>query len=111
MYAPEDNAVTALIRGAILGAFVGAFLLLVIPGLGAVAGLGRWFDVLGGAVLGAVICGVLIAFGSFFFARSRTQLYAAALEKGNFIVTVSNPRRTEEAASVLRHEGAKVEQH
>ncbi len=69
MHAPEENAVLALARGGILGAIVGAFVILVVPGLGEVAGVGHWFDVLGGAVLGAAICGVVLAFGSFIFSR------------------------------------------
>jgi len=109
MHYQEDNAVTGLIRGAILGAAVGAFIMLVIPGIGEVAGLGRWFEVLGGAILGAVACGVAIAFGSFFFVTSRSRLEAAELAKGNFIVTVKNPQRKEEAASVLRRQNGRVE--
>lgn len=101
MHEPEDNAITGLIRGALIGAIAGAFVVWVIPGIGEVAGLGRWFDVLGGAILSAVICGVLVAFASFVFMRPRTRLYAAALEHGQFIVTVKNPARKEEAASVL----------
>ena len=51
MHEPEDNAIAGLIRGAIIGAIAGAFVILVMPGIGEVAGLGRWFDVLGGAIL------------------------------------------------------------
>ncbi|HZZ81853.1 MAG TPA: general stress protein [Gemmataceae bacterium] len=110
MHAQEDTAITGLIRGAILGAVVGAFVMLVIPGLGEVAGFGRWFDVLGGAILSAVSCGVAIAFGSFFFTRPRSRLYGEELAKGNFIVTVKNPQRRDEAASVLsKQPGAHVE--
>lgn len=107
--APEDNAINGLIRGAVIGAIVGGFVVLVIPGLAAVAGLGRWFDVVGGAALGAIICGVLIAFSSFVFMRPKTRLYAAELEKGNFIVTVTNPARKDEAMALLRQRGAFVE--
>lgn len=103
---PEENAITGLIRGALIGAFAGAFVILVIPGLGEVAGFGRWFDVLGGAVLSALICGLLVAFGSFVFMRPKTRLFATALQRGQFIVTVKNSARKEEAVSVLRRPAA-----
>jgi len=109
MHYQEDNAITGLMRGAVLGAAVGAFVMLVIPGIGEVAGLGRWFEVLGGAILGAAACGVAIAFGSFFFAGSRSRLQATELAKGNFIVTVKNPQRKDEAASVLQRQHGRVE--
>ncbi len=108
-HVPEENAVTGFVRGAVIGAIVGAFVILVIPGLADVAGLGRWFDIVGGAALGAVACGLLVAFGSFVFLRPRTRLYAAELEKGNFIVTVKNPARKEEAVSLLRRQGLLVD--
>src|SRR6266480_3749576 len=44
MHAPEENAITGLIRGGLIGAVVGAFVILVIPGIGKVAGLDDWFD-------------------------------------------------------------------
>src|SRR6266568_1137420 len=44
-HVPEENAVTGFVRGAGIGAIVGAFVILVIPGLADVAGLGRWFDI------------------------------------------------------------------
>jgi hypothetical protein len=69
-----------------------------------VAGLGRWFDVVGGAALGACVCGVLLAFGSFLFWRPKTRFYAGELEKGNFIVIVKNPVRKNEATAVLRRQ-------
>ena len=108
MHAPEENAINALARGGTMGAVVGVFVILVIPGLGEVSGLGRWFELAGGAALGFVTCGVLVAFSSFLFSGPRTRLYAAELEKGNFIVTVKNPARKEEAVSVLRRQGMHV---
>lgn len=101
-HAPEDNAINGFLRGALIGATAGVFVMLAIPGIGAVAGFGRWFEILGGALLSAIICGVLIALSSFVFMRPRTRLYAQALEKGQFIVTVKNPARKEEAVSLLR---------
>lgn len=110
MHAPEDNAINALIKGGVLGAIIGAFVILVVPGVGDVAGFGRWFDVVGGAALGGCAAGVILAFGSFLFWRPKTRFYNAQLEQGNFIVTVKNPGRKDEAASVLRRQGAHVEQ-
>jgi hypothetical protein len=104
MQAPEENAISGIVRGGILGAIVGAFIVLVVPGIGDVAGLGRWFDVVGGAALGACVCGVLLAFGSFLFWRPKTRFYAGELEKGNFIVIVKNPVRKNEATAVLRRQ-------
>jgi len=110
MHAPEENAISALIKGGILGGVVGAFVMLVIPGLGQVAGLGRWFDIVGGAALGACVCGVVLAFGSFLLWRPKTRFFVTELEKGNFIVTVKNPARKQEAVSVLSRQGMHVEQ-
>jgi hypothetical protein len=110
MNAPEENATTGVVSGGILGAIVGAFVILVIPGLGEVAGLGPWFDAVAGAALGAAVCGILVAFGSFLFWQPKTRFYVAELDKGNFIVTVKNPARKNEAAAVLRHDGAHVGQ-
>jgi hypothetical protein len=109
MHDPEENAMSAVARGGVIGAVVGALVVLVIPGIGAIAGMGRWFDVVGGAALGACACGVLQAFSSFLFWKPRTRLYAAALGNGNFIVTVTNLARRDEAVSLLRHQSAHVD--
>jgi hypothetical protein len=105
MNAPEGNAITGFVKGSVLGTIVGTLVIVVIPGLGAIAGAGHWFEIIGGAALGAVAGGVLIAFSSFVFARGKTRFLAAELEKGRFVVTVKNPGRKEEAASVLRRRG------
>lgn len=110
MNAPEENAMTGMVQGGILGAIVGAFVVIVVPDLGEVAGLGPWFDIVAGAALGAAVCGVLVAFGSFLFWQPRTRFYVAELDKGNFIVTVTNPARKNEADAVLRHEETHVGQ-
>jgi hypothetical protein len=111
MQAPEDNAINGLIEGSILGAIIGTFVILVIPGLGEVSGLGRWFEFIGGAALGAVAGGVLIAFGSLVFSRPRTRFFVSELEKGHFIVTVKNPQRKSEAVEVLRRQGASADRN
>jgi len=100
--APEDNAINGFIRGAITGAISGIFVVLAIPGLAEVAGVGRWFEILGGAALGAVTSGVLVALSTFVFMRPRTRLIAQGAENGRFLVTLKNPGRKEEAVSILR---------
>src|SRR4029079_19387040 len=73
---PEDNAINGFLRGALIGAVSGLLVALVVPGLGQVAGMGRWFELLGGAIIGGVASGVMIAFSSFVFMRPKTRLYA-----------------------------------
>lgn len=102
---PEENVIRGFVQGSILGAVTGLMVILVIPGLGEVSGFGRWFEFVGGAALGAVCGGVLIAFASFVFSRTLARFFAGELEKGNFIVTVKNPNRREEAMIVLRRLG------
>lgn len=109
MHAPEENAINGIIRGGILGTLVGVLVSIVIPGMGEVTGTGRWFEIIGGAALGAAVGGVLIAFSSLLFTRPRTRFYAGELEKGRFIVTVKNPRRKEEAVLLLRRQGTNVQ--
>jgi hypothetical protein len=108
MHHPEENALTGFLRGGIMGGAIGALVIVAIPGMSEVTGLGRWFEILGGAVLGAVAGGVLIAFASFLFARATTRYFAEELEKGRFIVTVKNPQRKEEALSVLRRQESRT---
>src|SRR6266542_2096111 len=57
MKMPERNAMEGMWSGGLMGAVIGVLVVLVIPGLAAVAGAGRWFEVLGGAVLGAAVGG------------------------------------------------------
>jgi hypothetical protein len=108
VHPPEDNAITGIIRGGIIGAIVGLVVILMIPGLGEVTRLGYWFEILGGIIVGAVVCGVLVALSSLIFMRPETRVFSAELEKGNFIVAVKNPARKDEAVSVLRRQGLLV---
>ena len=110
LHAPEENAIGGFLSGNVLGAIVGTLVILVIPGLSQVTGTGPWFEIIGGAALGAIVGGVLIAFSSLVFNRPRTRLYAAELERGRFIVTVRNPARKDEAVRVLRHQGLHAEE-
>lgn len=111
MKMPERNAMLGMWNGGLMGATIGVLVLIVIPGLAEVAGAGRWFELLGGAVLGAAIGGCFIAFGSFFLSRDKSRMYKTELEKGRFIVTVSNPRRQHEAMSILGHEARHAERN
>jgi Heat induced stress protein YflT domain len=105
----EENVEHGVIRGAVWGAIVGIVVIAAIPGLALAAGTGWWFEILGGAVLGAAAGGALFAFGSLIFTRPRARFYGKELEKGSFIVTVKNPARNEEAVTLLRHQGAVAE--
>ena len=109
MKAPERNVMRGAGTGGLFGACIGALVLLVIPGLGAVTGGGFWFEVLGGAVLGAAAGAVLLAFGSLLFSSAHSRLYKSELERGRFIVTVKNPQRHGEALAVLGHEAVHAE--
>jgi hypothetical protein len=102
MKAPEWNATRGMTAGGIFGALIGLLVILVIPGMGDLSGLGYWFELAGGAVLGAAAGGVLLAFGSFLFSRLRGAYLEEELEKGRFIVTVANPQRQREALALLR---------
>jgi hypothetical protein len=104
MKAPERNAVHGVSSGGIIGAIIGIFVVLVIPGLGELSGFGRWFEIVGGAVLGAAAGGFLLAFGSLFFSRLQGRFFEAQLEKGRFLVTVKNPQRHQEALNLLRRQ-------
>ena len=102
MRQPEGNAVLGFVQGSLLGAIIGVLVIAVIPGLGEVSQFGRWFEVVGGAALGAILGGVLLAVSSFLFSRQLSRFFAGELERGRFIVTVKNAGRKEEAVSVLQ---------
>jgi hypothetical protein len=106
---PEDNAIQGVLGGALMGALIGGLVILVIPGIGWISGQGRWFEILGGIILGAAVGGPLFAFGSMFFSRARARRYARELDRGRFIVTVSNPQRRDEAVSLLRRQAVHAE--
>jgi hypothetical protein len=106
---PEHNVVHGVRTGGLIGAVIGALVILVIPGLAWVAEVGWWFEILGGAVLGAAAGGVLFAFGTLLFSRPSSRLYTNELEKGRFIVTVKNPARQQEAIHVLGREAIHTE--
>jgi len=101
MRAPEQNAIRALCLGSMIGALVGCLVLVVVPGLGEISGLGRWFEILGGLILGAAAGGALMAFAGVVASRALGRLHERDLEAGRFIVTVKNPGRQGEALRVL----------
>src|SRR5581483_7975351 len=82
MKAPEWNAIRGVSAGGAYGAIIGGMVALVTPGLGEVSGLGRWVEIVFGAALGAVIGGVLLAFGGLFFSRLAGSFFESQLEKG-----------------------------
>src|SRR5438552_10374746 len=88
--APETTAISGFMTGALLGVLIGTLVIAVIPGLGQVSGAGRWFEILGGAILGAVAGGVLVAYGGLLLTRAKARFFRRESEKGRFIVTVHN---------------------
>jgi hypothetical protein len=107
MRTPEFNATGGVMRGGLVGAIIGLLVIVIIPGLGAVSGAGRWFELLGGIVLGAAFGGALFAFSSLVLSPPRARFFARELERGHFIVNVSNPARSKEAQYLLAKSGAK----
>jgi len=104
MKAPEHNVIHGVRSGGLFGALIGALVILVIPGLARVAEAGWWFEILGGAILGAAAGGALLAFGTLIFSRASSRFYQKELDQGRFIVTVKNPARQQEALQVLDRE-------
>lgn len=109
--APESNAVNGMVGGAVMGAIIGLVVIAVIPGIGWVSGGGRLFEIVGGVILGAAVGGPLFAFGSMLFTRAKARRYGRELEQGRFIVTVRDPRRQEEAMSLLRRQAVHAEKN
>ena len=109
MKRPEHNVIHGVRTGGLFGALIGALVILVIPGLAWVAEAGQWFEILGGAILGAAAGGVLFAFGTLMFSRPSSRVYQRDLEQGRFIVTVKNPERQQEALHVLGREAVHSE--
>lgn len=107
--APEYNVTEGVLAGGLAGSIVGLVVLLAIPGLAEVTGYGRWFEWLGGLLLGAAVGGVLFAFVSLFLSRRRAYFLRQQLDQGRYIVTVRNPQRQQEAANVLQKRGSFVE--
>lgn len=107
--APERNIPRAVAAGGVFGALIGALVLAVIPGLGWVTGSGRWFELLGGAILGAAVGGVLFALAGLGFSWPRSRLYERELQEGRFIVAVQSDRRQREALAVLGQQAVHAE--
>ncbi len=102
MKSPEWNVTRGVSMGGLYGAVIGTMVALVTPGLAEVTGLGRWFEITFGTVLGAAMGGFLLAFGGFLFSRLQGRFYEGELEKGRVIVTVKDPSRYQEALGVIR---------
>lgn len=109
MRRPERNVMHGMRTGGLVGALIGALVILVIPGLARVAQAGWWFEILGGALLGAAAGGVLFAYGTLLFSRPSSRMYKKELEQGRFIVTVKSPERQQEALHVLGREAVHSE--
>lgn len=106
---PEFNVTHGVLTGGIIGAVIGGLVMLVIPGLGEVSGMGYSFEVLGGLVLGAAAGGVMFAYGALFMFKSRSRYFNQQLERGRYLVTVKSPQRQQEAMNLLSRQGVHVE--
>ena len=111
MRKPEWNVTDAMFRGGVIGGIVGILVAVCIPALSRIADLGFAFDVMGGAVLGAGVCGMLMAIMSLRFFTPKSRFYDSQLERGRFIITVKNPARKEDAVSVLSRQGKDVQEN
>jgi Heat induced stress protein YflT domain len=98
----EVHAMHGVVRGGIWGAVVGLIVIAIIPGLGDVSGLGHWFEVVAGGAFGAAVGGAVFAFGSLALTRPESRYLEGELRQGHFFVTVANPKRKDEASSLLR---------
>jgi hypothetical protein len=77
----EVHAMHGVVRGGIWGAVVG---------------------LVAGGAFGAAVGGAVFAFGSLALTRPESRYLEGELRQGHFIVTVANPKRKDEASSLLR---------
>jgi len=101
---PEEKATDNVLKGGIFGALIGLVVAGVVPILRGVIGYGPGFEILGGAVLGAAVGGILLAFGSFVLTRRNSGFVANELTSGHVIVTVTTPDRNDQVNTLLRSE-------
>jgi len=101
---PEETATNNVVKGGIFGGIIGILVAGVVPILSGVIGYGPGFEILGGAVLGAAVGGIILAFSTFAMTRRNSGFVANELTSGHVIVTVTTPDRNEEVNSLLRSE-------
>jgi hypothetical protein len=89
--------------GGVMGAVIAAIVLVAMRYVSVASGLGFWFELIGGAALGAAVGGVFLALASSPLSWDKARWYQKDLEKGRFIVTVNNPQRRHEAEALLKN--------
>ncbi len=100
------GAAAGAVGGGVIGGVIGAAVSLLIPGLGLAVAGGILAATLGGAAVGAVAGGFAGSLASFGVPEEEARYYQEQLAAGRSIVTVTSTDRYDEAARILRDEGA-----
>lgn len=100
------GAATGAVSGGIIGGIAGAAASLLIPGLGPAIAGGMLAAALGGAVLGAAAGGFAGALATMGVPEEEARYYESQLGAGRVILTVNASGRFQDAAAILRANGA-----
>ncbi len=100
------NAATGALEGGLLGSILGAAASLLIPGIGPALAGGILIATLGGAALGAAAGGLIGVFTSLGVSDNDARFYQDELTAGRSIVTVKASTGLDDAATILRENGA-----
>ena len=100
------DAASGAVRGGVLGGVLGAAAALLIPGFGPALAGGILAATLGGVAIGAAAGGMVNAFMSMGIVESDAHTYQRELEAGHTIVTVKTSTGLEDAAQIMRANGA-----
>lgn len=110
VFEPETKATEGLATGALTGGVIGGLIAaagsLLIPGIGPVIAGGLLLTTLGGAVVGATAGGILGTLVGLGVPESEAQFYEEEVSAGGTLITVRAGDRAEEAATILRRNGA-----
>jgi uncharacterized membrane protein len=100
------DAASGAVRGGVVGGVLGAAAALLIPGFGPAIAGGILVATLGGVAIGAAAGGVVNALMNMGIVENDARSYQRELEAGHTIVTVKTSTALEEAAQILREQGA-----
>lgn len=100
------GAVTGAVGGGVLGGIIGAAAALLVPGIGPVLAGGVLAATLGGAAIGAAAGGILGALTGLGLPEEEARYYEGEFRSGRILVTVQPQGRYQEAADILRRNGA-----
>jgi hypothetical protein len=100
------DAASGAVRGGVLGGVLGAVAALLIPGFGPALAGGILAATLGGVAIGAAAGGLVKSFMSMGIVENDAHAYQRDLEAGRTIVTVKTSTALEDAAQILRTNGA-----